>query len=155
TAIGRWLSLARELVALRPGALGHALLLTDGKDEDESPTELQRALEACEGAFQCDCRGVGTDWAVDELRRVSMALLGTVDIIREPAGMAADFQSVIEQAMSRGIEARMRIRTPVHATVTSFQQVFPTVVDLTPQARRVDAQTIQFPLGGWAAERRE
>ncbi len=51
TAIGRWLSLARELVALRPGALGHALLMTDGKDEDESPNRLGTALDECEGAL--------------------------------------------------------------------------------------------------------
>jgi hypothetical protein len=155
TAIGRWLSLAGELVALRPGALGHVLLLTDGKDEDESPTELRGALAQCEGAFQCDCRGVGTDWAVEELRRVSTALLGTVDIIREAAEMEADFRTVIERAMSRGIEASLRIRMPVHARVTAFRQVSPTVVDLTSQARRIDAQTLHFRLGGWADERRE
>jgi hypothetical protein len=155
TAISRWVSLAGELVALRPGAIGHALLLTDGKNEDESPTDLQGALEKCEGKFHCDCRGVGTDWAVEELRQVSTALLGTVDIIREPAGMEADFRSVIERAMSRGVEASMRIRTPASAQVTTFRQVSPTVVDLTARARRVDAQTIQVGLGGWADEQRE
>jgi hypothetical protein len=155
TAMGRWLSMASELVALRPVALGHALLLTDGKDEDESPIELRAALEQCEGVFQCDCRGVGTDWAVEELRRVSAALLGTVDIIREPAGMEADFGAVIARAMSRGIEASMRIRTPVHARVAAFRQVSPTVVDLTARARRIDPQTVQFALGGWGDERRE
>jgi von Willebrand factor type A C-terminal domain/von Willebrand factor type A domain len=155
TAIGRWLSLARELVALRPAALGHALLLTDGKDEDESPAELRGALAECEGAFQCDCRGVGTDWAVEELRRVSTALLGTVDIIREPAEMEADFRAVIDRAMSRGIQASMRIRTPAHGRVTAFRQVAPTIIDLTSRARRIDAQTLQFGLGGWADERRE
>jgi hypothetical protein len=155
TAIGRWLSLAGELAALRPGARGHALLLTDGKDEDESPVELQAALEACEGLFQCDCRGVGTDWAVEDLRPISTALLGTVDIIEEPAGMEADFRSAMERALSRGIEASIRLRTPVHAKVTDFRQVSPTVLDLTARARRIDAQTIQFGLGGWADERRE
>jgi hypothetical protein len=155
TAIGRWLSLARELVALRPGALGHALLLTDGKDEDETTAELGGALEECEGVFQCDCRGVGTDWHVEELRRVSTALLGTVDIIRDPAGMEADFRAVIEAAMSRGVAASIRIRTPVHARVTAFSQVSPTIVDLMSQARRIDSRTLQVGLGGWADERRE
>jgi hypothetical protein len=155
TAIGRWISMAGELVALRPGALGHALLLTDGKNEDESPLDLQATLDESEGVFQCDCRGVGTDWAVEELRRVSTALLGTVDIIREPAGMEADFRSTTERTMSRGIEASLRIRTPLHAKVMAFRQVSPTVVDLTARARRIDAQTIQFGLGGWAEERRQ
>ena len=31
--------------------------------------QLDAALERCEGRFQCDCRGVGTDWEVAELRR--------------------------------------------------------------------------------------
>jgi hypothetical protein len=38
--------------------------------------------------FRCDCRGVGTDWKVEELRTISTALLGTVDIVPEPAGQA-------------------------------------------------------------------
>jgi hypothetical protein len=155
TAIGRWLSIARDLVALRPGALGHALLLTDGKNEDESPADLRRALDECEGTFQCDCRGVGTDWAVEELRPVSTALLGTLDIIREPAGMEADFRSVIEEAMKRGTEAWLSIRTPVHARITALRQVAPTVVDLMARARRIDAQTLHVGLGGWGDDRRE
>jgi von Willebrand factor type A C-terminal domain/von Willebrand factor type A domain len=155
TAIGRWLSMARDLVALRPGALGHALLLTDGKNEDQNPADLRRALDECEGAFQCDCRGVGTDWAVEELRPVSTVLLGTLDIIREPAGMEADFRSVIEEAMKRGTEAWLSIRTPVHARITALRQVAPTVVDLMARARRIDAQTVRVGLGGWGDDRRE
>jgi hypothetical protein len=61
TAIGRWLLLARDLMALRPGAIHHAILVTDGKDEDETDVELDAAIAACRGRFQCDCRGVGTD----------------------------------------------------------------------------------------------
>jgi hypothetical protein len=34
--------------------------------------------------FQCDCRGVGVDWQVAEVRRIAQALLGSVDIIPEP-----------------------------------------------------------------------
>ncbi len=58
---------------------------------------------------------------MDELRRVSTALLGSVDIIKEPADTEADFRSVIEQSMSRGIEVSMELRTPAHAKVTAFQ----------------------------------
>jgi hypothetical protein len=69
--------------------------------------------------------------------------------------MEADFRSVIERAMSTGIAVSMRIRTPVHARIIAFRQVSPTIVDLTPHARRIDAQTLEFPLGGWADERRQ
>ena len=41
--------------------------------------------------LQCDCRGVGVDWEVAELRKVASALLGSVDIVADPANLAADF----------------------------------------------------------------
>ena len=98
TAIGRWLDLAARLSTLRPGAIHHALLLTDGKDEDEAERELDLAVAACVGRLQCDCRGIGSDWAVSELRKISSALLGTVDIIRQPVEMEDDFRNVIGTA---------------------------------------------------------
>jgi serine/threonine protein phosphatase PrpC len=39
------------------------------------------ALDRLQGRFACDCRGVGADWNVNELRRVSSALLGSLDLI--------------------------------------------------------------------------
>ena len=41
------------------------------------------------GKFQCDCRGVGVDWQVAEVRRIAQALLGTVDIIPDARADAA------------------------------------------------------------------
>ena len=100
TAIGRWLELAARLSTLRPGAIHHTLLLTDGKDEDEAERELDLAVAGCVGRLQCDCRGIGSDWAVSELRKISSALLGTVDIIRQPVDMEDDFRNVIGTALS-------------------------------------------------------
>ena len=68
TAIGAWLALANQLFAATPGTICHAILLTDGQDEHETPEELEAVLSECEGRFQCDCRGVGADWEVSELR---------------------------------------------------------------------------------------
>ena len=67
----------------------HAILLTDGANQHETREQLETTLADCEGRFQCDCRGIGTDWDVDELRGIASKLLGTVDIIREPADMEA------------------------------------------------------------------
>ena len=89
TAIGQWLALARQIFAGYPAQLRHAILLTDGKNQHETPERLAAELSQCEGTFSCDCRGVGTDWEVKELRTVSTALLGTVDIVPDPAGLAA------------------------------------------------------------------
>jgi hypothetical protein len=47
------------------------ILLTDGKNEHNTPEQLAEALSACEGRFTCDCRGVGTNWVVNELRTIA------------------------------------------------------------------------------------
>src|SRR5437667_374994 len=83
-------------IATSPATLRHAILLTDGRNQHETPEELAGAITASEGYFSCDCRGVGTDWEVSELRKVSTALLGTVDIVPDPAGLAADFESMMQ-----------------------------------------------------------
>jgi hypothetical protein len=91
TAIGQWLTLADRLFIGHDDAIRHAILLTDGKDEHETADELGTAIARCEGRFTCDCRGIGTDWVVAELRRVAAALLGGVDIVANPGDLAADF----------------------------------------------------------------
>jgi hypothetical protein len=75
TAMGTWLAAVREVVGRHPGALTHAILLTDGKDEHETVKDLQREISSSQGKFTCDCRGVGTAWHVEELRSISSALL--------------------------------------------------------------------------------
>ena len=69
TAIGQWLRLASQIFQSSPATLRHAILLTDGKNQHETPEELAAAISLCEGRFRCDCRGVGTDWEVGELRK--------------------------------------------------------------------------------------
>src|SRR3981081_2146041 len=44
TAIGSWLSLARELFAVVPDRVCHAILLTDGENRNETPEELDAVL---------------------------------------------------------------------------------------------------------------
>jgi hypothetical protein len=84
TAMGTWLAYVRDIVGLHPGALTHAILLTDGKDEHETPEQLRAEIAASVGVFTCDCRGVGTSWHVEELRSISSGLMGTVDIVADP-----------------------------------------------------------------------
>ena len=83
--MGRWLECVRDVAGQHPGALTHAILLTDGKNEHEKPHQLSTEIARSEGVFTCDCRGVGTDWQVAELRTIASTLLGTVDIIADPA----------------------------------------------------------------------
>ena len=156
TAMGTWLGLTRQLAKKHPGAMVHAILLTDGRNEHEKPAALATEVRQSEGVFTCDCRGVGTDWRVDELRTIASALHGTVDIVANPENLAADFAAMTQTSLAKAIpELTLRVWTPAGATVHFVKQVAPTIEDLT--ARRTDAgpQLGQYPLGAWGAEDRD
>jgi von Willebrand factor type A C-terminal domain/von Willebrand factor type A domain len=151
TRIGEWLRLAHQLFASRSAGLRHAILLTDGQN-GESPQRLDQALSVCAGVFSCDCRGVGTRWKVAELRKIAAALDGTVDIVADPAGLAADFTAMMHSSMSKQVaEVALRVWTPGHADIQFVRQVTPAIEDLT--GRRVPAgpQTGHYPVGAWGA----
>jgi len=119
-------------------------------------TMLDAALGRCESYFQCDCRGVGTDWEVSELRKVATVLLGTLDMIANPEDMADDFRSTTELAMGRfADQVALRLWTPQTAEVLCFEQVSPAVVGLTPKAHRVGSLTREYPTGAWGNESRD
>ncbi|MGH3994697.1 MAG: hypothetical protein ACRDSN_19820, partial [Pseudonocardiaceae bacterium] len=156
TTIGAWLRLAGQLLGAHPTTIRHAVLLTDGRNEHESPAELVAAVRDCAGLFTCDCRGVGTDWSVPELRTVASALLGTVGMVAEPAGLAEDFRTMMTTSMGKGVsEVGLRLWTPVGGTVRFVKQAAPTLEDLT--AHRVDSgpQTGDYPTGSWGTESRD
>jgi hypothetical protein len=81
TAIGQWPRLAHQVFQSCPATQRHAILLAAGKNQHEEPAELATAISLCEGTFRCDCREIGTDWEVSELRKISSALLGSLDIM--------------------------------------------------------------------------
>ena len=158
TAIGRWLMLALSLFNSMGGTLiqKHALLLTDGANEHETPSQFEAAIRACHGQFQCDCRGVGTYWVVSEVRKIAQALMGTVDIIPTPDKMPAEFAQIMQTSMSRGVsKADLRVWVPQGAQLLFVRQVSPTVEDLTNRGVRVNPLTVDFPTGAWADEERE
>ncbi len=156
TAMGRWLLEANDWFVAHPGAIRHAILLTDGQNEGESPEELDAALATCAGAFQCDCRGIGTDWRVGELRSVATALLGSVDIVAAPAELRADFESILVAALGRQVaDVSLRLWAPRGATVVAVQQVAPAIEDLVGRGQRVNELTVDYPTGAWARESRD
>lgn len=158
TAIGRWLTLARQLFQSMGERVTqkHALLLTDGADEHETPEQLDAAIQACVGEFQCDCRGVGTYWIVSEVRKISNALMGTLDIIPDPSQMSQEFAQIMQTSMSRGVtDARLRVWTPQGAQLMFVRQVSPTVEDLTSKAVQINPLTVEIPTGAWGDEERD
>ena len=157
TAIGSWLTLAGETFATNPNVQQrHAILLTDGQNEHEQPAVLEQSVTRARGYFQCDCRGVGADWNVQELRGVATALLGSVDLIPGPDQMAEEFAELMHQAMGRGVaEAQLRVWAPQGATVLFVRQVSPTVDDLTGRRQPINELTGAYPTGAWGDESRD
>jgi hypothetical protein len=157
TAMGTWLTLAGRLFDSVPMlAQRHAILLTDGENHNETPEQLSTAIAGAVGRFQCDCRGVGVDWQVAEVRRIAQALLGTVDIIPDPGQMQQVFAELMQQSMSRGVaEAQLRVWAPQGAQVLFVRQVAPTVEDLTARRTPVNPLTGAYPTGSWGDESRD
>ncbi|MEU6119492.1 VWA domain-containing protein [Streptomyces sp. NPDC047117] len=156
TAIGTWLRLADRLLTSSDAAIRHGILLTDGRNEHESPEDLRAVLDACAGRFTCDARGVGTDWEVAEVTGIASALLGSADIVADPAGLAADFTRMMETAMGKEVaDVGLRVWTPQGAEIQFVKQVAPTVEDLT--GRRTDAgpRAGVYPTGSWGDESRD
>ena len=155
TAIGSWLRLAGRLFADHSGAVRHAILLTDGKNQHESDAELDAALAACSGVFVCDARGVGTDWNVAELRKISSALLGSFLDVPDPADLEADFREMTAAAMGKRVaDVVLRVWTPRDAKLRFLKQMVPTVEDLTGR-RSGTGQIGDYPVGAWGDEERE
>ncbi|WP_329278855.1 vWA domain-containing protein [Streptomyces sp. NBC_00691] len=156
TAIGTWLRLADRLLSSTGLTIRHGILLTDGRNEHESPEELRAALDACAGRFTCDARGVGTDWEVKEVTGIASALLGSADIVADPAALAADFTSMMGQAMGKGVaDVALRLWTPVGVEIAYVKQVAPTVEDLTGRRTEAGPRAGDYPTGSWGDESRD
>ncbi|MCX5397053.1 VWA domain-containing protein [Streptomyces sp. NBC_00102] len=156
TAIGTWLRLADRLFASAGADLRHGVLLTDGRNEHEAPQDLRAALDACAGRFTCDARGVGTDWEVKEVTGIASALLGTADIVADPAGLAADFTRMMENAMGKEVaDVALRLWTPVDTEILFVKQVAPAVVDLTGRRSEAGPRAGDYPTGSWGDESRD
>lgn len=156
TVISQAMRQARTEFQQLPGALHYALFLTDGKNDAADEEYLTQELAACEGVFQCDCRGVGTDWQTKQLQKIATKLLGTAQIIAEPSSMEADFRAAIQNAMGRAVgNVRLRLWTPKSAKILSCKQMSPEIVELTNRAAQVDAQSFDYPTGAWGAESRD
>ncbi|MFB7383742.1 VWA domain-containing protein [Kitasatospora purpeofusca] len=157
TAMGTWLTKADQLFLTRRDIpIRHAILLTDGNNEHETAAELERAIGRVTGHFTADCRGVGTDWKVEELRKIGSALLGTVDIVPEPSGLAEDFRSMMTGAMGKQVaDVALRIWTPANAVVKFVKQVAPALEDLTGRRAEAGPRAGDYPTGSWGDESRD
>lgn len=155
TAIGRWLTLAGELLDPHPDAIRHVTLLTDGQN-NEDPAVLEQVLAACRERFGCDARGIGDDWSVPELIRIASALRGTADAVPDERDLPEHFRAIINRALSKSIaELRLRIAMSPGVELRHVKQLFPTVSDLDEHVHRLDERTVAVDTGAWGEEDRE
>ncbi|GAB3467841.1 vWA domain-containing protein [Actinophytocola sediminis] len=153
TAIGEWLRLTRKLLASRPDAVRHAILLTDGQNNRGSNV-LEHELAACAPVFTCDSRGIGTDWEPKELLRIAESLHGTADAIREHHDLTDEFRAMTESAMGKLVpEVRIRVGTTAHTGIAFLRQTYPTMSMLDGLA--AGQRATAFPTGSWGPETRE
>ncbi len=151
TLMSSWLNTALGEFNKMPQAICQALLLTDGQNDPSDEQDLARSLDAAEGKFQCECRGVGTDWQVSQLQKIASRLLGTTDIIPSPDRIAADFQEILTQAMGKTVsDVSLRLWTPAGAKVLFCKQVSPEIVDVTARAKAVNDRMVDYPTGSWS-----
>ena len=150
TVMSAALAAARSVFLQRPGALCHAIMLTDGQNDAGDNLPLEEALRACAGVFQADCRGVGTDWSPAQLRAIAGQLLGTAQLVASPADLAQDFRATLAAAMARSVaDVRLRLWMPRNARLVAVKQAFPSEIDLTDKVRPVDQRAVDIPLGAW------
>ncbi|MGI5270131.1 VWA domain-containing protein [Nonomuraea sp. CA-218870] len=155
TAIGEWLKLAGHLLSAHPNAVRHALLMTDGQNNEREEV-FASVLAAWSGKFVCDSLGVGADWVPAQLRMVSEALLGTFEFVRNQHELAEFFRRITQTTMGKTVpDLSLRIWVPQAARLTFVKQVSPTLLDLTGKRTDVNPLTGDYPTGAWGREDRE
>jgi Mg-chelatase subunit ChlD len=157
TRIGQWLAAAGELFASGPtaGAVRHAVLYTDGKNEHETRAALDDALSSCADLFVCDVRGVPGDWDYAELLHIADALHGDATAVLEIADLAGDFTRLMRRVQRLAVpRAYLRLGLSGPFSVAAISQTHPSQADLIQQPGDGGGggTVIDVPLGSWEQE---
>ncbi|WP_237477248.1 VWA domain-containing protein [Lichenibacterium dinghuense] len=156
TFMSKGLSALRREFERAPDAICYAYFLTDGQNDVDDREDLGRAVEACRGRIGVDCRGVGTDWEPDDLRRISTVLLGTADAVPEPANLEADFRACLGRALSKATgRVALRLWQPASSRLVSLHQMNPDDIDITALGEPESARATLWNLGAWGREARD
>ncbi|MFA1542663.1 protein kinase domain-containing protein [Actinomadura monticuli] len=154
-AFGRWLRLLDRLFTAHPDAVRHAILLTDQRADSESLKDLNAVLSACAGRFSCDALGIGTDWEPIQLRSITSALNGTLEIVTSGPELMRELTSRVERmrlALPRDLA--LRISTP-GGRLRFLKELVPDIKDLSDRRYPVGPDVGEYPIGVWGNETRE
>ncbi|NUS10135.1 MAG: VWA domain-containing protein [Streptomyces sp.] len=135
TCLGRWLDLARRLLAGRSAPIRHTLLLTDGRDEHGYFLPLSDVLAECAGQFVCDAWGIGRDWDARLLVDVAGALHGSADAVRVESDLVAGYERLVRGLLAKSVpELTLTVDSLAPgARLRYVKQTFPTEAPMTPE----------------------
>jgi hypothetical protein len=129
------------------------LFLTDGRNEGEPRSSLERAVARCtEANISINAWGVGTDWDALELRHMADATHGSADIIPTPKQVEAAFTASFSEMRKTAItNARLQLWSPAGITIKSIQQVYPNIAGLGAEPDSANPRQQIVSLGSFAA----
>jgi hypothetical protein len=88
---------------------------------------------------------------VGEVQAISEALLGKAALIPSPEGVEAAFREAIQKASGKALkDVRLRLWTPVGASIAFVKQVNPTIEELTAKAHEISPQVREYMTGSWS-----
>lgn len=128
------------------------MFLTDGKNEGEPPSALERAVARCKASnISINAWGIGNDWDAQELHLMADQTNGTADIIRSPEQIGATFTTALERIRKIVVtDVRMNLWTPIGVMIKRVQQVYPNIVDLDLEQDPVNPRRRCVGLGSFA-----
>ncbi|MBQ1093240.1 hypothetical protein [Streptomyces sp. B93] len=142
-----WVARARALLAARPLAVRHLVLITDGSSAPDD-TSLQEELDACAGQFTCDVFAVGNDWAPDPLLALAERLHGTAEFVE--GGLTSAITAAV-QRLRRAHTPQLPIEVTARPTVRQVS-----LVEKAPRPHRLGGLPVpgrpyrwRFPAYQW------
>ena len=157
TRFAQWLETARGEFERSHGDMRVLVFLTDGENDEDGDDKLEAELRRCTGRFEVESRGVGDQYRPDQLRLIQHALGGSIDIIRTPADLSADFTAIVDRASLLAMsDVYLQVWTPVGAKLRMIKQFGNEILDLTSKViPGPNARTIRIPTGHWGEETRD
>jgi von Willebrand factor type A domain/von Willebrand factor type A C-terminal domain len=153
TCMSEGLTACRAAVERLGADVSGVYMLTDGENDSDDAKKLSRQIEACKGVFQCDCRGVGTNWRAAQVRQVADGLMGVADAVADPSRLSDDIQGFLTRMGGKtSANAKLVLTLPKVVKLVMFKQVSPQIVDLTRSLTVVDEKTLSIDIGALGAE---
>jgi hypothetical protein len=152
TCMSTGLTKLADQMANAAGRACKVLFLTDGKNEGEKRTVLDRAVERCkQQKIQVSAWGVGTDWDANELLHIANETQGAAGIIPSPNEVALRFGEAFSQMQKTAVnDVKLKLWTPVGVRIKAFQQVFPSIINMNPVANPANPREFFLSFGAMA-----